>query len=45
LDRKLAEDDSDYSADSQEAPLHFTLNDPDQIRQYCKPLYFNPSFS
>jgi hypothetical protein len=40
LDRKLAEEDSDYSVDSGSgAPLHFTLNDPDQIRKYCKSVF------
>jgi len=45
LDRKLVEEDSDYSVDSNEGPLHFPLNDPDQIRRYCKYLYVNNSLS
>ena len=37
IDKKLpTNEESSVSVDSDDAPLHFTLSDPDQIRQYCK---------
>jgi hypothetical protein len=31
-------DDDDGLGEDSDAPLHFNLSDPDQIRQYCKQL-------